>query len=364
MDDPFDPPATASFGAAVAPFVVVIGTGIAACALMFLALVFMGPIGGAAGFLGAAVGLGGGIAAVVLAIRAGGGLGWLGAGFGTASTLFWGMVGVQMVTWATTGFARGRQLRERGVLRLAPMEEGSAWVSAHDPIAVPDALRDGLAAAWRENGRTEHASVAAFARVSLELVALGAPPELLACASRDTLDEIRHTELCFGLARAIDGRDLSPGPFPEARTAGALQGGRTARLVGLAVTSLVDGALHEGLSARVIAKLARRCELEPVRAVLVALAADEGRHAAHGWDVVEWCVAAGGAPVCTALRAAAGRIPAAVHGSLPAGAEDGSLERYGLVGRALEAEQYALARAQVVARLARLLDAAEQTAAA
>jgi hypothetical protein len=146
------------------------------------------------------------------------------------------------------------------------------------------ALRATLAHQWRENGRTEHASVAAYARLTLDLIALGAPPSLVRAAQRDALDEIRHTELCFSLARAIDGRDVGPGPFAVMDGA-SRSGSRALSLARLAVDSLVDGALHEGVSARVIAQLAKRTDMEPIRALLKELAADEGRHAAHGWDV-------------------------------------------------------------------------------
>lgn len=364
MTDPYQPPAASPVRSAVRPVLIALATSVVGLGWMFLALLLtVGAPAGTMAIGGTAIGLGGAIGATLLAVRHPAGASWIGAAIGTSSALFWTVIGAWVGVWASTGFARGRQLRERGVLRFAPVEPGAGWAPDTAPIDVPADVRAGLAAAWRENGSTEHASVAAFARVSLELVALGAPPALLADASRDTLDEIRHAELCFGLARALDGHAASPGPFPEATTAGALAGGRTARLVALAVTSLVDGALHEGVSARVIAKLARRCELDAVRAVLVELAADEGRHAAHGWDVVAWCVEVGGAPVRAALEAAAAKIPDEARSPLPPDAEDGSWERYGIVGRALEREQYALARAQVTARLRRLLDAPRRAAA-
>src|SRR6185437_2833239 len=217
------------------------------------------------------------------------------------------------------------------------------------------ALRAAVAAQWRENGRTEHASVAAFARLSLDLMALGAPPELLAGANSDALDEIRHTELCFSLAHALDGASAGPAPFPEAARARTLPKTRALALAALAVDSLVDGALNEGVSARIIAKLARRCEEPAIRAMLKEIAADEGRHAAHGWDVVEWCLSEGGRPVADALRGAVAALPRAMRSPLPEAAQDGGWERLGIHGHALEAEQFAAARADVVARVERMV---------
>jgi len=105
--------------------------------------------------------------------------------------------------------------------------------------------------------------------------------------------------------------------------------------------------MHEGVSARVIARLARQCEQPPVRDALRELAADEGRHAAHGWDVVEWCLAEGGAPVAHALRGALRTIPERITSD----AGEPGWEQYGLHGAALEAEEYAKARADVVRKV-------------
>lgn len=57
----------------------------------------------------------------------------------------------------------------------------------------------------------EHASVAAFARFVLELIAPGAPSELVVSAQQVLGDEIEHARLCFGLASAYAGEALGPG---------------------------------------------------------------------------------------------------------------------------------------------------------
>ncbi len=262
------------------------------------------------------------------------------------------MVGLGLLsTFAVTAsFSRGRQLRRFGRILLPPVRGGGAWAR----LAVGDIDRElapELAAQWRENGRTEHASVAAFARLTLDLMALGAPPGLVASAQRDALDEIRHTELCFSLARAIDGKSESPGPFPEASRARTLPHSRTLALAKLAVDSLVDGALHEGVSARIIAKLARQCEVPSITRALRGIARDEGRHAAHGWDVVEWCVAEGGETVVSALRGAASALPVEMQSPLPTAALEGGWHKWGIHGRALEAREYAAAREDLLRRV-------------
>jgi hypothetical protein len=266
------------------------------------------------------------------------------AGFGALAALL-----------ATATFTRGRQLRRFGRVLLPRLAPGQAWTRESSRLDVDAAPREALAAQWRENARTEHASVAAFARLTLDLAALGAPPALLAAAQNDALDEIRHAQMCLSLARALDGKDFGFAPFPEAQRARTLPRFRPFALAALAVDSLIDGALHEGVSARVVAQLARRAEPPAVRALLKQIAADEGRHARHGWDVVEWCVAEGGDGVVEALRGAMRALPATMRSPLPAAAEDGGWERWGIHGHALEAEQHARARAQIAARVESLV---------
>ena len=264
---------------------------------------------------------------------------------------FMTMTGVIAAMIATNGMSRGRQLRKRGKVLLPDVESGKGeWADVKIDAKVEGVDRGKLAAAWRENGRTEHASVAAFGRLTVDLMALGAPPALIAGANRDALDEIRHTELCFSLARSLDGQAMSPAPFPEAQTARTLSPLRSIALAELAVDSLVDGALHEGVSARIVAKLVKRCESAEIRAILKEIAADEGRHAAHGWDVVEWCVEVGGANVARALLGALGGLPKSMHAELPLEAEDGAWEKHGIVGRVLEDEEFRKTRADVIRR--------------
>jgi hypothetical protein len=263
------------------------------------------------------------------------------------------MVGFGMLVayFATVGFARGRQLRRLGKVLLPDLRSDPGW--AMSPLAL-DGAEDppaGLADQWRENGRTEHASVAAFARVTLDLMALGAPPHLIAAANQDALDEIRHTELCFSLAYALDGKRVSPGPFPQAQRVPTLPRSRTLALAKLGVDSLIDGALHEGVSARIIAKLARRSDVPAIRAALKSIAADEGRHAAHGWAVAEWCLAEGGIAVGQAFLGAIRMLPRQMHSQLPEPAADGGWERWGIHGNGLEAQEYLATRAHLIERV-------------
>jgi hypothetical protein len=265
------------------------------------------------------------------------------------------VIGALAVLLSTVSLTRGRQLRRFGRVMLPRVVTGRSWANTKVSVASPLPIPSEVAAQWRENGRTEHASVAAFARLTLDLMALGAPPHLISASHADAIDEVRHTELCFSLARSIDGKTEDPGPFPEARYARALPSRRVTGLAVLAVDSLVDGALHEGVSARIIAKLSKRSEVPAIRGVLKEIAADEGRHSAHGWDVVEWCLAEGGRPVANALLGAVHALPERMRSSLPRAAVDGSWEPWGIHGVELERQEYAAARTVLVERVKKLI---------
>ncbi|MEO8362329.1 MAG: hypothetical protein ABI672_20045 [Vicinamibacteria bacterium] len=265
------------------------------------------------------------------------------------------------VVWAAlvmmSGMAHGRRLRSRGKSLVPSTESQGTWTTlAIEPGASP--FPHGLADRWRENGAVEHASIAAFARLTLDLMGVGAPPSLIAAANLAALGEVRHAEFCFSVARAIDGSALSPAPFPEAAQTDTPPRDRRLALRKLAVESLVDGALGERVSANVLAQLAGRCRVPAIGDTLRGMATDEAGHAELGWAVVEWCVQDGGEVVVDSLRDAVRLLPARVETGLPQAARDGSWERYGIHGAELEAREYA---AVVEALNARLRDLAAKT---
>src|SRR5690606_32069497 len=89
----------------------------------------------------------------------------------------------------------GRPLLTQSGPLLAPTQLSG---EVNGPL-TDDAER--LGAAWLEVARAEHASVASFQRLGLELLQLGAPLDLIRDAARAALDEIEHTELARGLVR-------------------------------------------------------------------------------------------------------------------------------------------------------------------
>ncbi|MCX4239699.1 ferritin-like domain-containing protein [Paraliomyxa miuraensis] len=196
----------------------------------------------------------------------------------------------------------GRPFIVGEVARIAPTIDRADWCGA---VAGPrlDGLdpraRAELAAAWQADASMEHASIASFARFILHLLALGAPPELVAEAQRALADEIEHARQCFALASAYGGRPVGPGPLA---VHDALDGPVT--LVTAAVAAVREGCIGETMAAYQAEVAAARATDPAVRAVLSAIAEDEARHAALAWRFVTWALAQGDAAVEDAVRQA------------------------------------------------------------
>ncbi|MCB9778177.1 MAG: ferritin-like domain-containing protein [Alphaproteobacteria bacterium] len=177
----------------------------------------------------------------------------------------------------------GRPFLVHGRARTAGPAVRDDWAATLAPAPVPASLVPVLAEHWRRAGRMEHASVAAFARFSLALLHHGAPPDLVADAQRAALDEVGHARLCYGLAQALDGQAVGPGPLDcSAALDGELDAAQLVR------TLVVEGCVGETLAALEAAEAARRAEDPVVAEILQRIAADEARHAALAWRALQW----------------------------------------------------------------------------
>jgi hypothetical protein len=189
-----------------------------------------------------------------------------------------------------TRCAVGRPFLVDGGERLATSETRADWAAG---CVVPrsedlsSSTRERLAGRWTQIGLMEHASIAAFARFTLHLLAVGAPSGLVRAAQEAMGDETNHAQLAFALAGAYGRADVGPGAL-------AIDGS----LDGFSVSHLVATLLREGCIGETVAAIEAREGLEHardpgVRAVLAILARDELRHAELAWRTVAWLIAAG-----------------------------------------------------------------------
>jgi len=188
-------------------------------------------------------------------------------------------------------------------MRSAKSEARSDWQlagrTADDALDTP--TRDMLAMTWLQDAREEHASVAAFARWTLLMMSVGAPPELLRDAQRASIDEIDHAKACFSLARRYGGADVGPAPLDLDGSLGPMS------LVDIAVLTAEEGCVGETLGVALARVQAEQCEDAEVKKLLGRLIVDEERHAKLAWTFVAWAIERGGDPVRAAVADAIAR---------------------------------------------------------
>ena len=251
----------------------------------------------------------------------------------------------------------GRPFLVSGEARLAPITARRDWYSALEneraPAPLPPELRAELARGWTEQALMEHASIAAFARFTLQLLSLGAPAELVARSSEAMGDELRHAQDCFRLARRYSSSELGPGPLAMA---GALEATELADVV---LSTLREGCIGETVAAIEAAEALQHCSDAEARPVLERIAAEETRHAELAWRFVAWALETTAEPRRTELRhrireALAQELGAPVSASELA-ERDRELAQHGLLTPALRQALHARVLREVVAPCAEAL---------
>jgi hypothetical protein len=170
-----------------------------------------------------------------------------------------------------------------------------------DPVTAEALARD-----WLHDACEEHASIAAFARFTMHLVSVGAPPEMIAESQRASLDEVEHARACFVLAQRYGGRAMGPGTL-------SLEGAMPPMtLAEIAALTAEEGCVGETLGVLLAERQLEMTSDPLVRSLLVRahIVEDEARHAELAWRFVAWAVARGGEPVRRAVRAAIRRAVA------------------------------------------------------
>ena len=188
-----------------------------------------------------------------------------------------------------------------GAPALAETGPNGDWSHGpHSPRVheLSEAERAEIGAYWLQNARAEHSSVAGFHRFTLDLLARGAPPELIGRAQAAAAQELRHALDCFGLASRYLGRPMGPGPLD--------MGGRAViatSLAQLAAWTARDGAVGETLAAYLAERALVETTDPAVRAVLDRIVRDETGHAELAWATIRWAIDLGGVEVREAVRA-------------------------------------------------------------
>lgn len=192
--------------------------------------------------------------------------------------------------WVEIGFiCPGRPFMVGARARLAAIVRGPGWAWRSRPhTADLDAVtRTALADAWSEQASFEHAAVASFARFCLQLLAVGAPPRLVAAAQRAGEDELAHARAFLGLASAYAGCELAPGPLD---VSGSLE---DTALAAVAAATAAEGCIAETVSLLQLEAARRACRDPAVESTLERIAAQELAHVELAWSFVAWALERG-----------------------------------------------------------------------
>jgi hypothetical protein len=221
--------------------------------------------------------------------------------------------------------AVGRPFLVRGAARRAPACETAEWAIGFEPCTpLPPERAAIVAARWAEIGLMEHASIAAFARFAMQLLALGAPPDLVSAATEAMADETRHAQIAFGLAARYGGRAVGPG---QLSMVGALAEEGLERVLLMVVLEACCGETVAAHEAQAAADVAGESD---VREALAGIAADERRHAELGWRFVRWALGGRGDLGALALHAVEQEL-AQARAKTPPATRDGWMSRHGIL---------------------------------
>ena len=171
----------------------------------------------------------------------------------------------------------------------------------------------------------EHASVAAFARFVLQLMSVGAPPDLITDAQRAIADETEHAKLCFSLVAAYSSECAQPGAL---RVEGAMD---DCTPDGILAAVIREGCLGETFAAAEAAEARTHAASPALRDILNTIHEDETRHAGLAWRTVQWVIESG---LCSRERVRtefAKAIAEARAALLPVGARDADLSGHGVL---------------------------------
>ncbi|HMR06328.1 MAG TPA: ferritin-like domain-containing protein [Polyangiaceae bacterium] len=240
----------------------------------------------------------------------------------------------------------GRALLVAGKAHTAELCARNDWSRQAPDLArraqdLSPALRTELAAAWRQDALLEHASIAAFANFVLELASIGAPALHLESALTAAQDEVRHAQLCFGLADAFAGNSHGPGPLQASAI--------TPRAY---LPSIVAAVVEEACCAETAGALLAARQLEhatdpSVRAVLSQIVEDETRHAEAAFRFVSWALGQSGPELRATVDAAFARGVARLRAAEFRAASPGAAE-FGRLDPAASAQAVQEAIAQVI----------------
>lgn len=188
------------------------------------------------------------------------------------------------------------------------------------PVPTPAAGQDAevITAEWRRRTEAEYTSAVIAQQVTLWLLQVGAPPDLVRDGLAVVEDEMTHSELSAAVADRAGGDAGAPVIDP----ARLIVGGGDDPVGSLISSTLRYFCIGETIAVPLFRMLRRRCTVPVAVHALDRILRDEARHRQLGWDVLDWALLAGGTSVRDAvteqapamLQAAAGAYACSIDG--------------------------------------------------
>lgn len=223
------------------------------------------------------------------------------------------------------------------------MSSNTPALLAHTPAQAAD-----LVDRWLAMAALEHASVGSFARFTLQLLAVGAPPDLLLATQQAAADEVRHAVFAYSQASRFAREPLGPGPLPLEAAMPALD------VRGVIAGLLDEACVGESLGSAEASVCADAARDPAIRAGLAQVAKDEAEHAALAWRSLRWLLTEHPEEVDFAL----GRFDHALgehRARLASGPDDADLSAWGCPSTATRREAQREALETVVVHVGRAL---------
>lgn len=252
-----------------------------------------------------------------------------------------------------TSCAIGRPFLIEGEQRQARAATRADWAelsSLPKLTGLSEQLRASLAEQWTRVALMEHASIAAFARFSLQLLSLGAPATLIELSTAAMVDETRHAKACFAMASHYGAMPLGPGHLAIERSMDE------SGLEAIVLNAIREGCVGETLAAIEAREAAEHASDPAVRELLARISEDETRHAELAYRFVKWALSLGGPELERAVQREFNTLATETRPARGALTEaDKELLEQGLVPSALRQVIRAQAIAEVILPCSRAL---------
>lgn len=164
-----------------------------------------------------------------------------------------------------------------------------------------------LAGTWTRRSAAEYLAVSTFAVLAIDLVAAGAPADVLSLCMRAGIDEVRHAELCLRMVEIYGGKRIQPPPGMSSLP----DDPKRPKLHQALANTLLVSCVSETYATTVLTATRDLTEDPVAHGVLTSIYSDEVMHARLGWSYLRYALERGGQG---AIDAAAAMIPIALRG--------------------------------------------------